>query len=72
LALELCRCRCYGQDLRRCPRTGHYRGRSIALPRITDEIVLAAIVEFAGDGYCLAAELFLPCRSAPIMTASAL
>lgn len=27
------------------------------LPRITDEDVLRAIVELAGDGYCLAAEL---------------
>jgi hypothetical protein len=37
----------------------------MALPRITDEIVLAAIVELAGDGYCLAAELLpsLPKRT---------
>jgi hypothetical protein len=33
--------------------------------RITDEIVLAAIVEVAGDGYCLAADVLpsLPRRS---------
>ncbi|MFL5907549.1 MAG: hypothetical protein ACJ75Z_08140 [Solirubrobacterales bacterium] len=35
------------------------------LPKITDEIVLAAIVELAGDGYCLVSELFpaLPRRT---------
>ena len=33
--------------------------------RITDEIVLAAIVELAGDGYCLVADVLpsLPRRS---------
>jgi hypothetical protein len=37
----------------------------MALPKITDEIVLAAIVERAGDGYCLAADVLpsLPRRS---------
>jgi hypothetical protein len=35
------------------------------LPRITDEDVLAAIVELAGDGYCPVPELFprLPRRT---------
>ena len=37
----------------------------MALPKITDEIVLAAIVERAGDGYCLVADLLpsLPKRT---------
>jgi hypothetical protein len=29
----------------------------MGLPKITDEMVLAAIVEQAGDGYCLAADV---------------
>jgi hypothetical protein len=29
----------------------------MALPRLTDEIVLAAVVSLAGDGYCLQADL---------------
>ena len=37
----------------------------MALPKITDEIVLAAIVELAGDGYCTVSELLpsLPRRT---------
>jgi hypothetical protein len=37
----------------------------VALKRITDEEVLEAIVELAGDGYCLVAELIpsLPKRT---------
>jgi hypothetical protein len=37
----------------------------MALKRITDEIVLAAIVELVGDGYCPVAELLpsLPRRT---------
>jgi hypothetical protein len=37
----------------------------MALRRITDENVLASIVELAGDGYCLVAELLpsLPKRT---------
>jgi len=37
----------------------------MGLPKITDEIVLAAIVELAGDGYCLVPELIprMPRRS---------
>ena len=37
----------------------------MGLPRITDEIVLDAIVALAGDGYCLVAELLpsLPKRT---------
>ena len=39
--------------------------RPVALKRITDEHVLKAIVEQAGDGYCLLADLLpsLPRRS---------
>jgi hypothetical protein len=38
---------------------------AMAAPRITDEIVLGAIVELAGDGYCLLSELLpsLPRRT---------
>jgi hypothetical protein len=37
----------------------------LALKRITDEIVLSAVVELAGDGYCLIAEVLpsLPKRT---------
>jgi hypothetical protein len=37
----------------------------MALPRITDEIVLEAVAELAGDGYCLIADLLpsLPRRT---------
>jgi hypothetical protein len=37
----------------------------MSLPKITDEIVLAGIVELAGDGYCLVADLLpaLPKRT---------